>query len=190
MAEAVDRDYAQVVKRLVLSSLLVLSSSLIALTASVSARVAAPAWGKIGGIGVGMLQDAVVEQHGLGERDSCTGEGCADVRYYGRVQVSFEHSRVVSVDCTAPGSLAGRGCPAGFALPDGLALGTPVPYRKHWRGYVRYTPQEPQYDFFYWKKSVRVGGRAIGVYLIIEKGKVIGITEAAAKSPPCGKCVG
>jgi len=37
---------------------------------------------------------------------------------------------------------------------------------------------------------VRVGGRAIGVYLIIEKGKVIGITEAAAKSPPCGKCVG
>ena len=152
------------------------------LAVAVPARAAAPTWGKIGGIGVGMLQNAVIEQHGLGERDSCTDKGCEDVRYYGRVQVVFEHGRVSSVNCAAPGPLAGRGCPAGFALPDTVSLGTPVPYQKQWRGYVRYTPQEPQYDFFYWKKSVRVGGRVLGVYLTIEKGKVIDIMEAAVKS--------
>lgn len=147
--------------------------------APATALSAAAAWGKIGGIGVGMLQDAVIYQHGLGQRDSCTDKGCLDVRYYGRIQVIFKHGRVASVDCAALGSLAGRGCPAGFVLPDGVSLGTPVPYGKHWHGYVRYTPQDQQYDFYSWKKYVRVGGRVIVVYLTIEKGKVIGILEAA-----------
>jgi hypothetical protein len=81
--------------------------------------------------------------------------------------------------CTAPSSLAGRGCLAGFALPDGVALGTPVPYAKRWRSYIRYTPRDAQYDLYSWKKQVRVGGRLIGIYLTVEKGKVISIGESA-----------
>jgi hypothetical protein len=160
-----------------------LLASLIAFTTSGSAHTTTPAWGKIGGIGVGMLQDAVVYRYGLGHRNSCTDKGCADVRTYGKVQVVFKHGRVASIDCASPGPLAGRGCPLGFVLPDGVTLGTAVPYAKHWRGYVRYTPKDSQYDLYSWKKQVRVGGRLIGVYLTVEKGRVIGIVEAAAKSP-------
>jgi len=143
------------------------------------ARTATPAWGKIGALGIGMLEQAVIYHQGLGRQESCTSKGCADVRGYGTVQVVFEHGRVASVDCAAPGSLAGRGCPAGFVLPDGVALGTPVPFASSWRGYVRYQPPDAQYDLFSWKKQVRLGGRAIVVYLTVEKGRVIGIGESA-----------
>jgi hypothetical protein len=136
-----------------------------------------PVWGKMGGIAVGMLQEAVIYNQGLGHRESCTDKGCADVRDYDGVQVIFEHGRVGSVNCAAPGPLAGHGCPNGFVLPDGVALGTRVPFGKSWRGYIRYIPPDAQYDFFYWKKHVRIDGRLIGVYLMIEKGKVIGIGE-------------
>jgi len=157
----------------------VIAVALSAVVVAVPAHAAAPVWGKIGGIGVGMLQDAVIYHYGVGERDSCTDKGCADVRYYGKVQVVFEHGRVAAIYCTAPGSLAGRGCPPGFALPDRVALGTPVPYAKRWRSYTRYTPRDAQYDLYSWKKQVRVGGRLIGIYLTVEKGKVISIGESA-----------
>jgi hypothetical protein len=155
---------------------------LTALTVAGAGFAATNQWGKIGGIGVGMLQDAVIYQHGLGQRDSCTEKGCADVRSYGRVQVTFVHGRVSSVNCSAAGALAGRGCPTDFVLPDGVKLGTAVPFAKRWRGYVRYTPQEPQYDFYSWKKSVRVGARLVGIYLTVEKAKVVAIVESALKT--------
>jgi hypothetical protein len=170
------RSYAQAVRRIAF-----LGSLLAVLGAASSAHAAPSGWGKIGGIGVGMLQDAVVYHYGVGHRNSCADKGCADVRYYGKVQVVFEHGRVASINCAAPGSLAGRGCPFGFALPDGVALGTTVPYAKRWRGYVRYTPQEGQYDLYSWKKQVRVGGRLVGVFLTVEKSKVVSIGESVLK---------
>jgi hypothetical protein len=158
------------------------SALILALFATFAAPAAAgaPVWGKIGNIGVGMLQEAVIEQNGLGEQQGC-GQGCVDIRYYGKVEVEFKGGRVVSISCAAPGSLAGRGCPAGFALPGGVELGTRVPYRKQWRGFSRYVPATPQSDLFYWRRYVRVGGRRIEVDLVVEKGRVIDITESALR---------
>lgn len=150
----------------------------VALLSTQTASAAAPQWGKIGTIGIGMLRAAVVEQQGFGVSDSCTGVGCATVGQYGKLQVQFSNGRVTDIDCAAPGSLAGTGCPAGFTLPDGVTLGTPVPYRTNWNGYTRYTPTEPQYDLFYWRRTVNESGRRIHVYLVVEKGHIISIAES------------
>jgi hypothetical protein len=139
----------------------------------------AASWGKMSGFGLGMLQDAVYQQHGFG-----TSGGPKFFTSYrvegGRVDLMFKHGRVTDLNCSAPGPLAGGGCPTGFTLPDGTSLGTKVPYRSPWHGYSRYTPQEPQYDFYYWRKSVRSGGRIVHVYLITERGKVTSIAEATS----------
>lgn len=142
---------------------------------------AAPAapnpWGKMAGFGLGTLQDAVYEQHGFGT----SGQPNFETSYRvagGRVDLFFKHARIAAVNCAAPGPLAGGGCPAGFALPDGIALGSRVPYQSPWHGYSRYNPEQPQYDFYYWRKAVKVGARVVHVYLITERGKVTSIAEA------------
>jgi hypothetical protein len=148
----------------------------VVLLAASPADGATASWGKINNFGLGMLQNAVYEQHGFGTSGS--------PRFYtsyrvggGRIDLLFKHGRVSAVSCSASGPPGGGGCPAGFALPDGVALGSPVPYRSPWHGYARYTPQEPQYDFFYWRKAVRVGGRTLHVYLLVERGKIVSISE-------------
>jgi len=145
-----------------------------------SASTLATPWGTIGGIAVGTPQTTVVEQRGPGVHYNAPCPICVDLRYYGRVLVEFQHQRVLHVGCAAPGPMAGRGCPRGFALPDGVALGTSVEPRSPWRGYARYIPSiGGEYDFVYGKKSVRVAGRTVWVYLVVEKGRVIGVTESA-----------
>jgi hypothetical protein len=152
----------------------------LALVAIPSHANAAPStWGKIGSFGLGMLQDAVYEQHGFG---SSGGR-----KFYssyrdggGRVDLLFKHGRVSEVGCSAPGSVAGGGCPSGFGLPDGVSLGVAAPYRSPWRGYARYVPPEPQYDLYYWKKVVRTPARLVYVYLVVERGKVISIGESTS----------
>ena len=142
-------------------------------------RYAALSWGTIGGIRVGSAQAALIHKRGPGVRYNKPCPICVDLRWYGPVLVEFKHRRVVRLDCAATGPLAGRGCPHGFVLPDGVALGTPVPRQTRWHGYVTYVPMTgAQYDFIYWRRSVRVGHRAIWVSLVVEKGRVIGITEA------------
>ena len=140
-----------------------------------TANGATPQWGKIGGIGIGMLQNAVYQQHGFGS----SGRPGSYTRYRlqgGEVEIGFVHGRVAGVNCGALGGEAG--CPQGFALPDGVTQHTHVPYKSPWKGYARYTPQQPQSDFYYWRKVVRAGGRPLHIYLITERGKVLSIAEA------------
>jgi hypothetical protein len=143
--------------------------------AATSVAAATSQWGKIGEVGVGMLQDAVYQQHGYGS----SGQPQFVTSYRergGQVDVLFKHGRVTNVSCSEANA-GGRGCPAGFALPDGVALNMPVPFRTPWRGYTRYVPPDAQFDFYYWRKAVRVGGRLLHVYLMTERGKIVSIGE-------------
>jgi hypothetical protein len=91
------------------------------LLAASPAGGATASWGKIDSFGLGMLQNAVYEQHGFGTSGS--------PRFYtsyraggGRVDLLFKHGRVSAVSCSASGPAGGGGCPTGFALPDGVSL--------------------------------------------------------------------
>lgn len=157
---------------------------------SMSATSTTDAWA-IAGIAVGSSEPTVIRQRGTGHRESCAGTGCADIRSYGPVTVQFEHGKVASIYCASPGPEGGHGCPRHFALPDGVTLGTRVPsaaglpglpraLTTHWRGYRKYRPSEPQYPISStWKKTVRINGAPVTVYLATIGRKVAVIEETA-----------
>jgi hypothetical protein len=100
-----------------------------------------------------------------------------DDRYYGSVEVSFVGHVVRSLLCATP-ELMGRGCPPGFALPDGVSLGTRVPEQPtHWHGYVRADAHPSQYAT--WNKAVPGrGGNHIDVFFSLYRDKVVAMGES------------
>jgi hypothetical protein len=160
-----------------------LVAALFFLAAPISSAATTSGWGSIAGIAVGASQATVIAQHGPDSSPSCAGQqGCLDYHVYGKVAVVFVRNKVASVSCGSP-ALGGLGCPAGFVLPDGVALGTAVaPSGRSWHGYAN--PKQPagiDIDMggpageSTWSKSLRVGSRRVSVVLGVMKGKVVSI---------------
>ena len=163
---------ALAVKRLTPSALIAVSLTLLA--TPVSSGATRPVWGTMGGITMLTPETTVIAQHGRGER---IGGKMTDDRYYGSVEVSFVGHVVRSLLCATP-ELMGRGCPPGFALPDGVSLGTRVPEQPtHWHGYVRADAHPSQYAT--WNKAVPGrGGNHIDVFFSLYRDKVVAIGES------------
>lgn len=130
-------------------------------------------WGMIGPFQLGMLQSAVYKTHGYGS----TGEAWPWTSYRvagGTVKVGFLLRRRLSdLSCATPGFPQGGGCPKGFQLPDGVAVGTLVPARSPWRGYTRSRSSQRL-----WEKTVRTATRRISVTIFAMQGKVVFIGES------------
>jgi hypothetical protein len=56
-------------------------------------------------------------------------------------------------------------------LPDGVTIGTKIPFGNWWRGYKFGYGGDPYGPI--WQKRIHVGSRTIRVRLIIEKGRVV-----------------
>jgi len=152
--------------------------------APISSGATAPTWGTIAGITIGTPQATMIAQHGQGVVPACASQQwCLDYHVYGKVAVVFAGGKVASVSCGAP-ALGGYGCPAGFALPDGVFLGMTVPAGKSWRGYA--LPKTSSWVHVdvgasgesTWSKSLRLGSSTVYVVLGAAKGKVLAIGYA------------
>jgi hypothetical protein len=158
--------------------------ALFVFAAPISSGATAPTWGTIAGITIGTPQATVIAQHGPGSGPSCAGrQMCLDYHVYGKVAVVFAGGKAASVSCGAA-ALGGFGCPAGFALPDGVFLGMTVPAGKGWRGYS--LPKASSWVHVdtgatgqsTWSKSLRVGSSTVYVVLGVAKAKVVMIGYA------------
>lgn len=62
-------------------------------------------------------------------------------------------------------------------LPDGVTIGTPIPFSSRWKGYRRITGEGGAFE---WEKHVRFGSQTVTVSLLMNKGRVfcIGLERA------------
>ena len=141
--------------------------------ASVTSAAAAPAssrnWSSMGPFSIGTTRAAVYKAHGFGSAGAA-----ATITTYpiaeGVVSVAFVSGKVADLECGAAHLL--EPCPAGFALPDGVADGTKVPRKKQWHNY---TLEAGNNGTFTMSRTATAGGTRIGVILAVSKGSVSGI---------------
>ena len=135
-----------------------------------SARSVTPSWTKMGGIGLGTLRDAIEYRRGKGRPLNAYTKDVVTYRVPGgRVGVAYANGRVSSLWSSDPV----------FELPDGVVIGTLVPYRRvggTWNGYRRchYLVDSGSGNFAPngWAKRVRRGRSEVIVRLVTNKQRV------------------
>ena len=155
------------------------AAAALALPISASAANPKPSWRCIAGVCLGESRAKLAYEH--------SQLGLPDDKPSGRVKVSGGYVNFCFYHCL--GSVyednvtynGGKDRPSNrvlqvstwfpiFALPDGVRLGTVIPFGNWWRGYKRTTLSEPLRVA--WHKTVGHGRTRIGVWLAVDHGRV------------------
>jgi hypothetical protein len=80
---------------------------------------------------IGATERAAIYELGDGHGRICFTKSCTHyygVYDHGRIQMTIDHGHVVSLNCAAPGGMAGHGCPKKTGFPSGVQLQTRIPF--------------------------------------------------------------
>jgi hypothetical protein len=67
-------------------------------------------------------------------------------------------------------------------LPDGVRIGTSIPFGRTWRGYTRFSHGDFNYG---WRKQVRTKGARVTVDVLTTRGKATEILLFSGWGRPC-----
>ncbi len=150
----------------------------LALAMAVQATAAAsaepqPSWSCISGICVGTSREAI-EYRFAGHADRFSDKLSFSVRVPGgEVWLLFvKQVDSIALDNATPVNYVTKvlTCDPILRLPDGVRMGTRIPFGKTWRGYKFGYGGEPYGPM--WQKRVRVRGKTVRVRLYMLKGRV------------------
>jgi hypothetical protein len=142
--------------------------------ATPAADTVTPSWVCIKGLCIGHSRDRIDYRYGPNwnggrlSRSLKVPGGSVGVAFYRELVLDY-----VALDNVKPTNhVTGVGtCDPVFRLPDGVELGTRIPFGRYWKGYKRVNLFEPG-PRPGWRRFVTVGGKKVRVTLDIDQGRV------------------
>ena len=164
-----------------------LAVAILVLPFSAAAATPKPSWSCIQRLCVGQSRELIDYRYGKDWREGLyrtitVPKGRTITVPKGKVTIYFYKEYVldyVALDNVKDyGRVTGlASCDPNFELPDGVALGTKIPFGKTWNGYKRVALYEPG-PRPGWRKFVRVGKAGLRVTLDIDRGRVTCVSIA------------